>query len=97
MLAVAVTMGFMSMIGERINSMTLVVPFLVMAIGVDDAFLMVHAWQRLTRQQLLTARPLANAAERLAYVLEDVGPSITITSLTNCLAFGNEHTCVYIT
>uniref|UniRef100_A0A7E4ZUE0 SSD domain-containing protein n=1 Tax=Panagrellus redivivus TaxID=6233 RepID=A0A7E4ZUE0_PANRE len=81
LLAISTAFGFVSLLGLRINSFVLVSPFLICGIGVDDAFLMIHAWQRLAPDQL----PLTT---RLGLVFEEVGPSITITSLTNFISFG---------
>jgi predicted RND superfamily exporter protein len=54
--------------------------------GVDDAFLIIHSWRRHVQegrqQQSLTV------ARRMSAALRDVGPSISITSITNTLAFG---------
>ena len=49
--------------------------------GVDDGFLMAHSWQRLA---LCTSK----VSVRLRLIFEEVGPSITITSLTNFISFG---------
>ncbi|KAF8381085.1 hypothetical protein PRIPAC_70227, partial [Pristionchus pacificus] len=80
-LAITASYGIVSLLGLRVNSFMLVMPFLIMGIGVDDAFLMTHAWHRLSRQGY-------SVPERLSMVYEEVGPSITITSLTNVLSFG---------
>ncbi|GMT33947.1 hypothetical protein PFISCL1PPCAC_25244, partial [Pristionchus fissidentatus] len=80
-LAITSSYGIVSVLGLRVNSFMLVMPFLIMGIGVDDAFLMTHSWQRMSRQGY-------GVAERLGMVYEEVGPSITITSLTNFLSFG---------
>lgn len=80
-LAIASTYGIVSYIGWRVNSFMLVMPFLIMGIGVDDSFLMIHSWQRMSRYGY-------TVVERMGMVYEEAGPSITITSLTNFLSFG---------
>ncbi|KAK0405140.1 hypothetical protein QR680_017819 [Steinernema hermaphroditum] len=80
-LAISTTYGLISLCGLRTNSFMLVMPFLIMGIGVDDAFLMLHAWQKLAPQK-------CSVVDRLGMLFEEVGPSITITSLTNFISFG---------
>uniref|UniRef100_A0A0N4ZK45 SSD domain-containing protein n=1 Tax=Parastrongyloides trichosuri TaxID=131310 RepID=A0A0N4ZK45_PARTI len=79
-LAITSTYGMISAFGMRTNSFMLVMPFLVMGIGVDDAFLMIHTFQRLGNEGL-------GKVDRMGIVYEEVGPSITITSLTNFISF----------
>ena len=57
----------------------MVVPFLVLAIGVDDGFIMLHCWAQTDRNQ--------SVEERCAEMLKIAGPSMSITSLTNFLSF----------
>ncbi|VDO59395.1 unnamed protein product [Onchocerca flexuosa] len=79
-LSITSSYGIISLLGIRTNSLMMVMPFLIMGIGVDDAFLMIHPWQRL-------ALHTSSASVRLGLVFEEVGPSITITSLTNFISF----------
>uniref|UniRef100_A0A914XRU2 SSD domain-containing protein n=1 Tax=Plectus sambesii TaxID=2011161 RepID=A0A914XRU2_9BILA len=80
LLAATAVFGLLSALGQPVNSMMCVMPFLLLGIGVDDAFLMIYGWRKLDGSGL-------TPAERLSRTLQDVGPSITITSLTNVLAF----------
>ncbi|CCD67927.1 SSD domain-containing protein [Caenorhabditis elegans] len=80
-LAITSTYGIVSILGMRTNSFMLVMPFLVMGIGVDSCFLMIHSWQKERRAQA------SGTGNRLGMVYESVGPSITITSLTDFLSF----------
>lgn len=80
-LAITSTYGIVSILGMRTNSFMLVMPFLVMGIGVDSCFLMIHSWQKERRAQE------SGTGNRLGMVYESVGPSITITSLTDFLSF----------
>ncbi|CAD5218816.1 unnamed protein product [Bursaphelenchus okinawaensis] len=94
LLATSSALGFLFWCKFRFGTILAVTPFLVMAIGVDDAYLMIHSWQRIcSKQSKKRALAPRNAIlgdslrDRVAEVMVDVGPSITITSLTNILAF----------
>ncbi|VDK44810.1 unnamed protein product [Anisakis simplex] len=78
-LAITSTFGICAIASLRTNTIMLIMPFLIMGIGVNDAFLMIHSWQRLSSDRIVN--------ERLGLVLEEVGPSITITTLTNVITF----------
>ncbi|GFH10996.1 SSD domain-containing protein, partial [Haematococcus lacustris] len=56
-----------------------VIPFLVLAVGVDNMFVLAHALQRQGQ-----ALPLA---ERVAAALSAAGPSITLAACCELLAF----------
>ncbi|TKR78121.1 hypothetical protein L596_018980 [Steinernema carpocapsae] len=78
--AAAASFGILTWLGFKMYSIMCVTPFLVLGIGVDDAFIMIHSWNHFGY--------IENKSERLARVIVAVGPSITITSLTNTIAFG---------
>ncbi|CAJ0581554.1 unnamed protein product, partial [Mesorhabditis spiculigera] len=86
------TMGAMFLLGFRFGSILCVTPFLVLAISVDDAFLMVNSWQRICHKRRKlnpdSEDPEADLRARLKEMLIETAPSVTITSLTNMLAFG---------
>uniref|UniRef100_A0A7I4YSX6 SSD domain-containing protein n=1 Tax=Haemonchus contortus TaxID=6289 RepID=A0A7I4YSX6_HAECO len=82
LLATSSALGFLFWCGFRFASILFVTPFLVLAIGVDDAYLMMHSWMRFSVKD-----PTMTKRERVAHMLVDVGPSVTITSLTNFFAF----------
>uniref|UniRef100_A0A915C1G2 SSD domain-containing protein n=1 Tax=Parascaris univalens TaxID=6257 RepID=A0A915C1G2_PARUN len=79
LMAVATTFDLMLALGFAFNSITLVVPFLIIGAGCDDVFIIVHAWRKTNRSDQLDAR--------IAKTMEEAGPSITVTSLTNGLSF----------
>ncbi|ETN71470.1 hypothetical protein NECAME_14197 [Necator americanus] len=93
LLAITCTYGILSMLGFRINSLLFVMPFLIMGVGVDAAFLMINSWQKLKHNGNSHVERLVYKNLHLQYltktglVYEDVGPSITITSVTNVLSF----------
>ncbi|VDN55569.1 unnamed protein product [Dracunculus medinensis] len=97
MMACGTGLGLLFWFGLRFGSTLCVTPFLVLAIGVDDAFLMINSWQR--NKSLRSSFPYSisdfkensstnKLKARICTMLEDIGPSVTITTLTNVLAFG---------
>jgi len=81
-LSITSTFGVFALLGLRINSVMLIMPFLIAGIGVNDAFLITHAWQQSRSWSRRTS-----LERRMACVLEEVGPSVTITTLTNVITF----------
>ncbi|KAL3994386.1 Patched family protein [Acanthocheilonema viteae] len=79
-LSMLMSTGILSLCGLRYQSIVVVTYFLVLSVGVDDVFIILCAWDRTS-----IATPIP---ERLAIALENAGPSITISSLTNALSFG---------
>lgn len=79
--------GLMFFAGVRFGPIILVTPFLILAIGVDDSFLMMHAWQRVVSNLKKHPRPDDSIEYRIAEVLAEAGPSISISALTNIMAF----------
>jgi hypothetical protein len=79
LLAIVSAFGTMTLLNMRVNSFLLVMPTLVLGIGVDDGFLLIHSWLR---------HHHLNPRLRIKAVLVDVGPSMTITTITNVLSFG---------
>ncbi|VDM59404.1 unnamed protein product [Angiostrongylus costaricensis] len=82
LLATSSALGFLFWCGFRFGSILCVTPFLVLAIGVDDAFLMMQSLMHISNSDRKMSK-----RERVANMLVDVGPSVTITSMTNVMAF----------
>ncbi|KAL9395214.1 hypothetical protein Peur_014499 [Populus x canadensis] len=80
MLSVLGSVGFYSAIGVKSTLIIMeVIPFLVLAVGVDNMCILVHAVKR---------QPLELPLEgRISNALVEVGPSITLASLSEVLAF----------
>ncbi|KHN78440.1 Patched domain-containing protein 3 [Toxocara canis] len=76
----AATMSFacFSIVGVPINCVMFITPFLVLGVGVDDAFLMMHKWFNSKESKRM---------RRLCSVLVAIGPSISLSSFTNVFAF----------
>lgn len=80
MLSVLGSVGFFSAIGVKSTLIIMeVIPFLVLAVGVDNMCILVHAVKRQAIELPLDGR-ISNA-------LVEVGPSITLASLSEVLAF----------
>ena len=60
--------------------MTQILPFVIFGIGLDDAFVLMGAYSR--------TNPATEVTERIHETIEEVGTSVTLTTLTSTLAFG---------
>ncbi|KAI6244157.1 Patched domain-containing protein 3 [Aphelenchoides fujianensis] len=78
--AIGSSAGLLLAMGVPYISQVTVMPFLAFAIGVDDIYVMLGAWQDTKR----TLPP----EKRMAQSLEEAGSAISVTSLTSCLSFG---------
>ena len=58
-----------------------VIPFLVLAVGVDNIFILVQTHQRVPK------RPNESIPEHIGRVVGEVGPSILLTSLSETACF----------
>uniref|UniRef100_A0A183CP70 SSD domain-containing protein n=1 Tax=Globodera pallida TaxID=36090 RepID=A0A183CP70_GLOPA len=91
-MACATALGSLFFLGLRNGSILGVTPFLIIAIGIDDAFLTIHSWQLTIKKKRKSGelKIPSNSisldkllAELLAEVLEETGPAILISALTN--------------
>ncbi|VDN53005.1 unnamed protein product [Dracunculus medinensis] len=82
--AIVSAAGFMFLIGSpfvyQLSNFVTVMPFLALAIGVDDTYVMLGAWQD-TKRNLPPSK-------RMALTLQEAGSAITVTSITSMLSFG---------
>ncbi|TKR82013.1 hypothetical protein L596_015797 [Steinernema carpocapsae] len=81
-LSLICTFGITFYFGLPFNPVSSTMPFLILAVGVDDAFLLLGAWR--------TSNPKDSVEKRMGHTMGDAGASITVTSLTNfgCFALG---------
>ncbi|KHJ86300.1 hypothetical protein OESDEN_13954 [Oesophagostomum dentatum] len=71
--------GILFWLGFPFSNILTVVPFLVIVIGIDDAFLVLAGWRQSTK-----GAPLA---QRIAESVAISGASVTVTSVTDVLCF----------
>ncbi|CAI4229885.1 unnamed protein product [Auanema sp. JU1783] len=86
LLACATALAIMFLAGTRFASILCVIPFLVLSIGVDSSYLMIHEWQRVTKHIKESPRKKDSVGHRMSEVLSEVGPAILISCLTNMFA-----------
>ncbi|UYV60911.1 daf-6 [Cordylochernes scorpioides] len=79
LLAVSASLGLCLVCGVKFVSINLAIPFIMLGIGMDDAFVMLAAWRR--------TDPGLSLEARLRETYCHAGVSITITSLTNLTSF----------
>ncbi|XP_033120947.1 patched domain-containing protein 3-like isoform X2 [Anneissia japonica] len=78
-LAIMSTGGIMGFAQVPFNQIVSVTPFLAIGIGLDDMFIMLAAWRQ--------TNPKLSVEERMGLAYSEAAVSITITSLTDILAF----------
>ncbi|KAK5967254.1 Sterol-sensing domain and Patched family-containing protein, partial [Trichostrongylus colubriformis] len=71
--------GFLFWLGFPFSNILTVVPFLVVTIGIDDAFLILAGWRQSTKG--------ASLEQRMAESVSISGASVTVTSVTDVLCF----------
>lgn len=85
MASVVCSLGFWGYVGVTTTMLAIeVIPFLVLAVGVDNIFIMVHTYERLDHDQF------ASTHEAIGEAIGQVGPSIlqTASSEFACFAIG---------
>jgi Niemann-Pick C1 protein len=86
-LSTAASFGLSAGIGLFFGPVHSLLPFILLGIGVDDAFVIVNAFNR-ERTVPRSQESNTDLAKRSANALARAGASITVTSLTDLVAFG---------
>ena len=82
LLSVLCSLGFFGYLGVATTMLTVeVVPFLVLAVGVDNIFILVHTYNRLDKNKY------QNIGDGIGDALGEVGPSILLTAASECCCF----------
>jgi predicted RND superfamily exporter protein len=82
-MGIVVSYGFCSGVGLFYGPMHNVLPFLLLGIGIDDMFVIVQSWDTLTEKE----KANGSMQHKFGKTLSHSGVAITITSLTDVLAF----------
>lgn len=78
----AAAVGFFGYVGLSATLIIIeVIPFLVLAVGVDNIFILVQTYQRSTRLKGETK------AEQIGRVVGEVAPSMLLNSVTDSVSF----------
>lgn len=75
--------GLCSMMGVSYGPVHTSLPFLMMGLGVDDIFVMMACWRQIEAKYRQHSIP-----EKMGLMLQHAGASITVTSITDVVAFG---------
>jgi len=79
-LSIATGYGLMFVSGAPFTSMTQILPFVLFGVGLDDAFITSGSYSRTDVSK--------DPVDRIDDTIQDVGLSITLTTVTSTLAFG---------
>jgi predicted RND superfamily exporter protein len=82
MMAFVVACGFCSLLGISYGPVHTALPFLLLGIGVDDLFVIVTCWKNLNFGNNQVSLP-----EKIGQMMRHAGISITVTTLTDVVAF----------
>lgn len=82
LLSVVASIGFYGYIGVPATLIIVeVIPFLVLAVGVDNIFILVQTYQREPR------RPDESHEEHIGRIVGEVAPSMLLSSMSEALCF----------
>ncbi|KAJ5618387.1 Patched [Penicillium herquei] len=83
LMSVSASVGLFSAAGVKVTLIIAeVIPFLVLAVGVDNIFLIVHEFERVN-----FSHPDDEIDERVARAVGRIGPSVFLSALTETVAF----------
>ncbi|KAJ5907359.1 NPC intracellular cholesterol transporter 1-related protein 1 [Penicillium taxi] len=83
LMSVSASVGLFSAAGVKVTLIIAeVIPFLVLAVGVDNIFLIVHEFERVN-----FSHPEQEIEERIARAVGRIGPSVFLSALTETVAF----------
>ncbi len=88
-MGIIVSYGLCSAFGLFFGPMHSVLPFLLLGIGIDDMFVIAQSWDTLEAERKRKgSTETPPISERMGATLSQAGVAITITSVTDIIAFG---------
>eukprot|EP00051_Salpingoeca_urceolata_P002049 m.46499 g.46499 ORF g.46499 m.46499 type:complete len:867 (+) comp11864_c0_seq1:209-2809(+) len=85
-LALVFAGGLSLLVGKPLNMISAVTAFLLLAVGIDDVFVLIKAFDELQQQEGVMHENTA-IVDQVARALSSAGGSITVTSVTDFVAF----------
>ena len=82
-MGIIVSYGLCSAFGLFYGPMHSVMPFLMLGIGIDDMFVIMQSWETLKPEE-----KTVGLVERFGLTMKHAGAAITVTSVTDVIAFG---------
>lgn len=79
LLSLLSSFGFLLLLGVPYNVINTIIPFLIIAVGIDDMFVMNACWAQ--------TDPRLAVSERMGQMLAKGGVAVSITNITDILAF----------
>uniref|UniRef100_A0AC35U7U8 G_PROTEIN_RECEP_F1_2 domain-containing protein n=1 Tax=Rhabditophanes sp. KR3021 TaxID=114890 RepID=A0AC35U7U8_9BILA len=79
LLALVCAYGFLLLVGVRYNVLNTIIPFLIIAIGIDDMFIMNACWDQSSSS--------LSVEERMAEMMAHSAVAVSITNITDILSF----------
>jgi len=83
-MGLGIGIGLSSALGYPYTPLHSALPFLCLGIGIDDMFVIVQCWYNMKK----VSRPDIPLSEAVGTALKHAGVSVTITTLTDVMAFG---------
>lgn len=82
--AFIIAVGICSLIGIPYGPVHTSLPFLLLGLGVDDIFVFMTSWRQINANEQNLHKPVS---EKIGLALGHAGSAITVTSLTDMVAF----------
>ena len=82
-MSIVISYGICLTLGFQDTIVNLILPFLLLALGIDDMFVIMQAYNNLSDEEINQDLPT-----RIGHTMKNAGASILVTSVTDMVAFG---------